>query len=380
MKLSRFLGVAALAAALALPVLPTAAQADTRICEQYGSTTIQGKYTVMNNRWGSTAEQCINVTGSGFQIVSQKGWTSGGAPLSYPAIYVGCHYDNCSPGTTLPRQVSQIGSVPSSISYNYVGGTYNASYDIWLDPTPKRTGVNQMEIMIWLNRQGSIQPIGSRVGSTGVGGRTWEVWQGNNGGNDVVSYVAPSPIGSWSFNVMDFVRDVDSRTRVDSSWYLTSVQAGFEPWQGGEGLAVNSFSTDVQAGGGGGGGTGGTIVGRGSGRCVDLAQRGTSDGTPVQLWDCNSDWNQKWTRNGSRFVNPQTGKCLDVNGASTADGALVQLWTCNGTSAQDWQVNGNGTIVNPRSGKCLDAAGSANGSRLQIWSCGTQSNQLWTLT
>ena len=382
MKLIRSLAAATLlaAAALAAPVVgATPARADTLICDQFGSTTIQGKYTVMNNRWGSTAEQCINVTGTGFRIASQKGSTSGGAPLSYPAIYVGCHYDGCSPGTNLPRRLSQIGSAPSSISYTYVGGTFDAAYDIWMDPTPKTTGVNQMELMIWFNHQGGVQPVGSPVGNTTVGGKTWQVWQGNNGGNDVVSYVAPSAIPSWSFDVMDFVRDVDNRTRVDSSWYLTSIQAGFEPWQGGEGLTVNSFSADVVAGTNGGGGT---LVGQGSGRCVDIAELGTADGTPVQLWDCGSGWNQKWSRSGSQLKNPQTGKCLDVAGGSTANGAAVQLWSCNGTGAQDWQVNANGTITNPQSGRCLDAAGSGNGARVQIWDCNrstAQPNQAWSL-
>ncbi|MEV1285579.1 cellulose binding domain-containing protein [Micromonospora sp. NPDC049679] len=231
------------------------ARADTLICEQYGATTIQSRYVVQNNRWGSSAEQCINVTGTGFSITSQQGSAAtNGAPLSYPSVYFGCHYGNCSPGTNLPIQVSQISSATSSISYTYAGGTYNASYDIWLDPTPKTTGVNQMEIMIWFNRQGSIQPIGSRTGSATVGGRTWEVWSGNNGGNNVISYVAPSPISSWNFSVLDFINDVRSRGAITNSWYLTSVQAGFEPWNGGVGLAVNSFSATVNGGGGGGGG------------------------------------------------------------------------------------------------------------------------------
>ena len=252
MKLRYALSVAVLAVAgIATPAVVTAsaAHADTLICDQFGSTTTGGKYIVMNNRWGSNAQQCINVTSSGFQIQTQQGSTAtNGAPLSYPAIYVGCHYGACSPGTNLPRQLSQIGSAPSSISYGYVGGTFDASYDIWMDPTAKTTGVNQMELMIWFNRQGSIQPIGSPVGTTNIAGQSWQVWQGNNGGNDVVSYVAPSPVGSLSFNVMDFVHDVDARTRVDNSWYLTSIQAGFEPWNGGAGLAVNSFSADVNAG------------------------------------------------------------------------------------------------------------------------------------
>jgi hypothetical protein len=229
------------------------AQADTQICDQYGSTTIGGRYTVMNNRWGTSAQQCINVTGTGFAITSQQGvGSTSGAPVSYPAIYVGCHYTNCSPGTNLPMQVSSISSATSSISYNYVSGaTYDAAYDIWLDPTPRKDGVSAMEIMIWFNRQGSIQPIGSVVGSTTIGGRTWQVWQGSNGANNVISYVAPSPIASWNFSVLDFINDVKNRGAITSAWYLTSIQAGFEPWIGGAGLAVTNFSATVNGGGGG---------------------------------------------------------------------------------------------------------------------------------
>lgn len=247
-SLLALLGAGLLAAAV-LSAVP--AQADTRICDQYGTTTVGGRYTVMNNRWGTSAEQCINVTGTGFSITSQQGvGSTSGAPVSYPAIYYGCHYTVCSPGTNLPIQVSAISSATSSISYNYVSGaTYDAAYDIWLDPSPRTNGVNAQEIMIWFNRQGSIQPIGSVVGTATIGGRSWEVWQGSNGSNAVVSYVAPSAISSWSFSVLDFINDVKNRGAITSSWYLTSIQAGFEPWIGGAGLAVTDFSAAVNGGG-----------------------------------------------------------------------------------------------------------------------------------
>ncbi|MFG1882831.1 cellulose binding domain-containing protein [Micromonospora sp. NPDC049102] len=241
-----------LTSSLVAVALGGSASADTLICEQYGSTVIQGRYVVQNNRWGTTAQQCINATSNGFEITTLNGSSpTNGAPTAYPSIFFGCHYTNCSPGTNLPIQVSQISSATSSISYRYVSGaTYNASYDIWLDPSPKRDGVNQMEIMIWLNRQGSIQPIGSVVGTTNLAGRTWEVWRGSNGSNNVISYVASSAVSSLNFSVMDFINDTRNRGAITNSWYLTSIQAGFEPWQGGVGLAVTSFSANVNGGGG----------------------------------------------------------------------------------------------------------------------------------
>ncbi len=238
----------------ALLTTASVAQADTSICQPFGTTTIQGRYVVQNNRWGTSAAQCITATDSGFRITQADGSVpTNGAPKSYPSVYNGCHYTNCSPGTNLPAQLSTISTAPSSISYSYVNdAVYDAAYDIWLDPTPRTDGVNRTEIMIWFNRVGSIQPIGSPVGNANVGGRDWQVWSGNNGSNDVLSFVAPSAVPSWSFDVMDFARQAVSRGLAQNSWYLTSVQAGFEPWQNGAGLAVTSFSSAVNTGASGG--------------------------------------------------------------------------------------------------------------------------------
>ncbi|MDN0199858.1 cellulose binding domain-containing protein [Streptomyces sp. S.PNR 29] len=252
--------VTALATVVALFAATPQAQADTTVCEQFGSTVIQGRYVVQNNRWGTNEPQCVTATDTGFRITRADGSVpTNGAPKSYPSLFNGCHYTNCSPGTNLPAQLARISSAPSSISYGYVGGAvFNASYDIWLDPTPRTDGVNRTEIMIWFNKVGPIQPIGSQVGTATVGGRTWQMWSGSNGSNDVLSFVAPSAIGSWSFDVMDFVRQAVARGLAQSSWYLTSIQAGFEPWQNGTGLTVNSFSSTVNTGGGPGGPGGGT--------------------------------------------------------------------------------------------------------------------------
>jgi hypothetical protein len=226
------------------------------ICEQYG-TVVAGSYVIQNNRWGTTATQCINTTGNGFSITQQDGvGSTSGAPVSYPSIFLGCHYTNCSPNSPLPKQISTIGTANSSITVGYPGsGTYNASYDIWLNADTNVSGVQDTEIMIWLNRQGSIQPIGSATGTANIAGRSWQVWTGSNGANNVVSYLfTGSPLTSFSFDTMDFIDDTLSRGSQygNASWYLTSIQAGFEPWIGGVGLSVNSFSAAVTNGGGSG--------------------------------------------------------------------------------------------------------------------------------
>ncbi|MDX3710350.1 GH12 family glycosyl hydrolase domain-containing protein [Streptomyces europaeiscabiei] len=310
----------------ALLTTASVAQADTTICQPFGSTTIQGRYVVQNNRWGTSATQCIAVTDSGFRITQADGSVpTNGAPKSYPSVYNGCHYTNCSPGTKLPAQLSTISSAPTSISYGYVNdAAYNASYDIWLDPTPRTDGVNRTEIMIWFNKVGSIQPIGSPVGNATVAGREWQVWTGSNGSNDVLSFVAPSAITSWAFDVMDFARQAVSRGLAQNNWYMTSVQAGFEPWQNGTGLAVNSFSSTVNTGSsgdpggpGGPGGPSGCKVAYGTnvwqgGFTADVTITNTGS-SPV------SGWKLAFTLpSGQRITNAWNANLSGSSGAVTA--------------------------------------------------------------
>lgn len=89
------------ASSLVAVALGGSASADTQICEQYGSTVIQGRYVVQNNRWGTTAQQCINATNNGFEITTLNGSSpTNGAPTAYPSVFFGCHYTNCSPART----------------------------------------------------------------------------------------------------------------------------------------------------------------------------------------------------------------------------------------------------------------------------------------
>jgi hypothetical protein len=81
------------------------------------------------------------------------------------------------------------------------------------------------------------------------------------------------------------------------------------------------------------------------------------------------------------LVRQGSGKCLDVNGAGSANGTKIQQWTCNGTPAQTFALEdrggGNFRFRNPNSNKCLDVTGggSANGTKIQLWTCSSSSNQ-----
>ncbi|GHK05678.1 lipase [Streptomyces sp. Y2F8-2] len=88
-----------------------------------------------------------------------------------------------------------------------------------------------------------------------------------------------------------------------------------------------------------------------------------------------------WLRNPApapaRVQSVIAGKCLDVNGANTADGTAVQIWSCGDSANQLWSAYTDGTLRSM--GKCLDAAGggTSNGTKVQIWACHGGANQVW---
>ncbi|MDY7085310.1 MAG: RICIN domain-containing protein, partial [Actinomycetota bacterium] len=71
-----------------------------------------------------------------------------------------------------------------------------------------------------------------------------------------------------------------------------------------------------------------------------------------------------------------SGKCVDVNGASSADGTKIQLWSCTGGSNQQWTVSG--TTLRSL-GKCMGVAGgsTANGGLVQLQACTGATTQNW---
>uniref|UniRef100_UPI0031DF791B alpha-N-acetylglucosaminidase n=1 Tax=Saccharothrix mutabilis TaxID=33921 RepID=UPI0031DF791B len=122
----------------------------------------------------------------------------------------------------------------------------------------------------------------------------------------------------------------------------------------------------------------GPITGVG-GKCVDVTNGGSADGTPLQLYTCNGTPAQTWTASGGTLQ--ALGKCMDARNGGTAPGTAVQLHSCNGTPAQSWTHQSDGSLRNAKSGLCLDATGgsSANGTGLILWTCHGGANQVWRL-
>ncbi|GGZ17490.1 hypothetical protein GCM10010300_71700 [Streptomyces olivaceoviridis] len=122
------------------------------------------------------------------------------------------------------------------------------------------------------------------------------------------------------------------------------------------------------------------IVGQQSGRCLDINNSTTANGTQAQLWDCNGGSNQRWTYTSGKQLVVYGNKCLGA-GQTAANGTPAAIWDCNGQTDQQWNINSDGTITALRSGLCLDASGqgTANATKIQLWTCTGGTNQRWRL-
>ena len=252
----------ALSGGIAAIVGSTGAQAaTTSLCQEQTASVSNGTYIVQNNEFDSSASECVTTDGNADFTVANSSIANAtnGAPGAYPSIYQGCHWGNCSSGglTASPIEVSSLttGKVTTSWSTSQPGGSSNAydvAYDIWINQTPTTSGQpNGTEIMVWLNHNGSVQPFGSEVASNvSLGGHTYNIWYGTQSSWDTVTYDMTS--GSTSVSNLDvgtLAQDSVSRGYTKSSWYLIDVEAGFELWQGGAGLATNSFSVAINGSG-----------------------------------------------------------------------------------------------------------------------------------
>jgi hypothetical protein len=249
--------LSAVTVAASLTILTSPIQAaTTTLCGSTDSTPVAGgAYQVMNNEWNSSAPECISTDGNAdFTVVNSSISNNGGAPGGYPAIYKGCHWGVCTSNSGLPVQVSAM--TPGEVTTNWSttqpsSGAYDVAYDIWYNQTPTTSGQpNAEEMMIWLNHTSGIQPAGSVVASNvSIGGHTYNIWEDRMSSWNDVSYEMTSPATSVSNLDIDLLAaDSVSRGYMTDSDYLISVEAGFELWQSGVGLATNSYSVNVGGG------------------------------------------------------------------------------------------------------------------------------------
>lgn len=214
-----------------------------------------GAYVVQNNEYGTRSAECIGTGTSASFSVTQSSISAptDGGPGGYPSVYQGCHWGYCSSGGLAVTPVKVSGLAPGTVTTNWSttqpgSGTYNVAYDIWFSKTAVSAGhPDCAELMVWLNHSGAIEPFGSPIAAgVSVGGRSYTVWAGPQRWGDTISYVMTAATTSVTgLDVGTLAQDAMRRGYLASSCYLIDVEAGFELWQGGAGLATNAFSVAV---------------------------------------------------------------------------------------------------------------------------------------
>ena len=237
--------VAMLAASGVFAAGAPAQAATTTLCNSQTAAVAGGAYTVENNEWNSGASECVSTDGNADFAVANSAISNAtnGAPGGYPAIYKGCHWGACTANSGLPIQVGSLtpGEVTTSWTTNQTyAGAYDVAYDIWYNQSPTTSGQpNAEEMMIWLNDNGGVEPAGSVVATNvTLGGHTYNIWYGTQSTWDTVTYDMTSGTTSVSgLDLAPLVQDAISRGYIQPSWWLIDIEAGFELWQGGAGLA-----------------------------------------------------------------------------------------------------------------------------------------------
>ncbi|MGW6013169.1 glycoside hydrolase family 12 protein [Streptomyces sp. NPDC055210] len=206
---------ALLAPALALGVTVGLASAPASAaiwnsCDQWGNTSLNG-YTLYNNIWGS---------GAGSQCIWANSGTNWGVWANHPNTGGIKSYPNSK--KVINKTITSLGSLSSS--YNVTvpsAGAYNTSYDIWDTDY-------DYEIMLWVNYNGAVGPLGTSQGNVTLGGHTWSVYKGNNGANEVFSFLRTSDSNSGSVSILPILKWIKDTKGWMGNETIGDVQFGFE--------------------------------------------------------------------------------------------------------------------------------------------------------
>jgi cellulose 1,4-beta-cellobiosidase len=201
---------------------------------------VRNKPSINNNDQG----MCLSVQGNAddFAVTRSPGTATSPTVRAYPYIGIGCFEGACSTAMqgVLPRAAA-LGNytVNWATSTPPNSGIWNSSLDIWCGP---RSGVGTYEIMIWLRYSGPQWWVG-KYPKVWVDGAQWyEVPHYTASGRYYLSFRRAEPVTSASLRLAPFMARAKQLGDLDSSALMWAVQAGFEIWSGGQGLAVTRFS------------------------------------------------------------------------------------------------------------------------------------------
>jgi Glycosyl hydrolase family 12 len=221
------------------------------VCRPLGHLTVKNRQgvasVVRNDNFGGLPE-CLTVSEMrpNFVVSRQAGLRPHRTVIAFPDIFTGCSWGVCSPRSALPAEVARVRNpVTSWTTAHSAGGRWNAAYDIWFAKRRMVTGqANGAELMIWLSARGL--PLASRR-VVRIDNAQWYVahWKPHRNGASW-SYIQFRRVhqvaGVANLRLAPFIRLAERFGWIRPSWWMLNIEAGFEIWSGGRGLATRSFS------------------------------------------------------------------------------------------------------------------------------------------
>jgi Ricin-type beta-trefoil lectin domain/Cellulase (glycosyl hydrolase family 5) len=165
-------------------------------------------------------------------------------------------------------------------------------------------------------------------------------------------------------------------TLLDNDHLEVNSASGLAQLQWGWGLLKNEPLNDLPPAP-----PGEVLRGVASNRCVDVPGFSTSDGTALDLWDCNGGGNQSWNWTAEKQLTVYANKCMTIGGDGGSAGSPVIITGCTGASNQAWELNADQSVSSVGHPQlCLNAAGAGNGAAINVEPCDGQTDQQWVRT
>ena len=76
-----------------------------------------------------------------------------------------------------------------------------------------------------------------------------------------------------------------------------------------------------------------------SNKCIGVRNGNSESGTPLLLWECNGNADQRWSLTSQGYLQGLTGKCIGVRNGNSENGTPLLLWECNGNADQRWSIS-----------------------------------------
>jgi cellulose 1,4-beta-cellobiosidase len=211
-------------------------------------------YVVRNPYWRGTGKTCIETTrGAGFRVLRTPRPSYN--VTAFPDIFSGCIWNFCSAQRTFPVRVKHIRHIYGTWHTRELApGTWNAAFELWLGKKRMIMGhADGAELMIWINHHGQCCALAHDYKRVHIDGRTWlfSHWRARDRSVGLpysgmkwnyIQFRLLHP--RWKVNHLDLRKFVGASVRrglIKPQWWIENVEAGFEIWKGGVGLATTKF-------------------------------------------------------------------------------------------------------------------------------------------